>query len=238
MQRLRSYLQPALAVVLSAIAGWVAFHHVPKPLPELSRSEFIAEVRQGHVAKVIIEDQEIITGVSSTRGSFRTPFHKTEDGGLARQLRALGVEVMFGKSTRDSFNIGTWSMPLTISILDENTAGERRSAGEFEFVTESITLREMIRLRAQQEVERFNGMETQVFRGLIQPTETERILNGVRARVLLDSEQQCAKAITAFKGNGFLVFLDDRQITDLDETLHLTPQSRVSFLKLVPLIGG
>jgi hypothetical protein len=53
----------ALALVAAAIAGATAAYFVPKPLPELSRAEFIDEVRAGHVRSVVIEDQELITGV-------------------------------------------------------------------------------------------------------------------------------------------------------------------------------
>jgi hypothetical protein len=129
-------------------------------------------------------------------------------------------------------------MALTLSLHDETTAGEGRSAGTFQFDTASPTLREIIRLRVQQEVARFNAAEYEVFQGLIQPEESERILNGVRTRPVLDWQQRFAKAIAAFKGNGFLVLLDDRQIMDLDETLHLTAQSKITFLRLVPLVGG
>lgn len=129
-------------------------------------------------------------------------------------------------------------MALTISIVDETTSGQRRSAGDFRFDTETLTLRELIRRRVQQEVERFNRSDAQVFRGLIDPEETERVLNGVPERPVLNWEKQYAKAVTAFQGNGFLVLVDNRQITDLDETLQLRAQTTVSFLKLVPLIGG
>ena len=129
-------------------------------------------------------------------------------------------------------------MPLTLSIFYETTAGERCSAGAFQFDAATLTLRELIRVFVQQEVERFNEAGSEVFRGLVQPEESERILNGVRERPVLDWEKQYAKAITAFKGNGFVVLLDERQITDLDETLHLTPESQLTFLKLVPLMGG
>jgi hypothetical protein len=129
-------------------------------------------------------------------------------------------------------------MALTLTIVDETTSGKRRSAGDFRFDTEILTLRELIRRRIQQEVERFNRSDAEVFRGLIEPEETEKILNGVRERPVLDCGKQYAKAITAFEGNGFLVLVDDRQIADLDQALHLTAQSRVAFLKLVPLVGG
>ena len=129
-------------------------------------------------------------------------------------------------------------MPLTLPLLDETTAGHRRSAGTFQFDTANPTLREIIRLRVQQEVARFNAADYKMFQGLVQPEESERILNGVRTRPVLDWQRQFAKAVTAFQGNGFLVLLDDRQIMDLDETLHLTAQSKITFLRLVPLIGG
>ena len=129
-------------------------------------------------------------------------------------------------------------MPLTLSILYETTAGEHCNAGVFQFDDATLTLRELIRVFVQEEVKRFNETGAEVFRGLVQPDESERILNGVRERPVLDWEKQFAKAIVAFKGNGFVVLLDERQITDLDETLHLTPQSQLTFLKLVPLMGG
>jgi hypothetical protein len=129
-------------------------------------------------------------------------------------------------------------MPLTLSIFYETTAGERCSAGAFQFDAATLTLRELIRVFVQQEVKRFNEAGSEVFRGLVQPEPSERILNGVRERPVLDWEKQVAKAIAAFKGNGFLVLLDERQVTDLDETLHLTPESQLTFLKLVPLMGG
>jgi hypothetical protein len=129
-------------------------------------------------------------------------------------------------------------VPLLLSILDETTAGERRSSGPFQFDTVTLPLREIIRLRVQQEVDRFNHAESEVFLGLVQPEETERLLNPVRQRRVLDWEKQYATALAAFQRNGFLVLVDDRQIADLDETIRLTAQTKVAFLKLVPLIGG
>src|SRR5262245_47042112 len=129
-------------------------------------------------------------------------------------------------------------MPLTLSIVYETTAGERCSAGAFQFDATTLTLRELIRVFVQEEVKRFNEAGSEIFRGLVQAEESERILNGVRERPVLNWEKQFDKAITAFKGNGFVVLLDDRQIDDLDETVHLTEQSKLTFLKLVPLMGG
>jgi len=129
-------------------------------------------------------------------------------------------------------------MAFTLSIIDETASGNRWSAGDFRFDAEILPLRELIRRRVQQEVERFNQSDIEPFRGLIEPEATERILNGVRERPVLDEEKQYAKAIGSFQGNGFLVLVDDRQITDLDDNVRLTADTKVTFLKLVPLVGG
>jgi len=84
--------------ILSIAIGYVAFRLVPKPLPELSRQEFLAETRAGHVRKVTVTDRELITGESSTRGPFRTAM-KPEETELLDKLRSLEVEIVFEKSS-------------------------------------------------------------------------------------------------------------------------------------------
>ena len=129
-------------------------------------------------------------------------------------------------------------MAVWIDVIDETTAGERRAAGAFRFETAAVTLRHLIRLRVQQEVERQNLAQPQSFRGLVPPDEAERILNGARERRPLDWEKQFEKALAAFRGNTLVVLVDGRQITGLDQAIELTPRSEVTFLQLVPLVGG
>jgi hypothetical protein len=78
------------------------------------------------------------------------------------------------------------------------------------------------------------------FRGLVQPTEAERVLNGyrLRERRKIDWQAQYEKAVKAFQGNGFLILVDERQLTELNEEIELRADSEISFLKLVPLVGG
>ena len=116
-------------------------------------------------------------------------------------------------------------------VLSEVTAGELG-------VTGTATAREIIRQRVRQEVERLNREGGPQFPELVAPEMDERILNGVRERQPVDWEAQFAKALKAFQGNGFLVLVDDRQVTGLDEEVQLADGSKVTFLKLVPLVGG
>jgi hypothetical protein len=82
---------------LALVAAWLAFHYMPKPLPELSRTEFLTEVREGRVHKVTVEDHDVIIGESTTRGAFRTAFKKS-DTALLGELFELGVEVVYEES--------------------------------------------------------------------------------------------------------------------------------------------
>ncbi len=127
-----------------------------------------------------------------------------------------------------------------VTFVDETTAGERRAAWGLEIAEERLTARELIRRRVFQEVAEFNARTPEVFQGLVQPEDTERVLNGyaVRTPRRIDAEAQTALALRAFAGNGFLVLVGDRQVTDPDEEIDLPLGAEVTFLKLVPLVGG
>lgn len=89
-------LTMAVSLLLALLAGFAAFRLMPKPLPEISRKDFLIEVRTHHVAKVVIDDG-VITGVSSKRGAFRTAYDRA-DTHLPSELRKQGVTVVFDRS--------------------------------------------------------------------------------------------------------------------------------------------
>jgi hypothetical protein len=132
------------------------------------------------------------------------------------------------------------SVATTVTIVDEWTPGGPKSAWALDLLTERVTARELIRSRVYQEVSEYNARNPGVFRGLVQPTETERVLNGFRVREgrKIDWEAQLERALAAFQGNGFLLLVDDRQLVDLDEEVVVKPGTEVSFLRLVPRVGG
>jgi hypothetical protein len=83
-----------ILLAISIAAGAIAFKLMPKPLPEISRAQLLAEVQAGHVHEVTITDGEVLTGVSSSRGAFRLSLQKSGQD-LAGQLSALGVVVKY-----------------------------------------------------------------------------------------------------------------------------------------------
>ena len=46
------------------------------------------------------------------------------------------------------------------------------------------------------------------------------------------------KALEAFGRNGFFVLVGDKQAVSLDEEFEVKVDTEVSFVKLVPLVGG
>ena len=129
----------------------------------------------------------------------------------------------------------------TITVHDQTLAGQ--SVGEYaiDLLTERVTVRELIRSRVYQEVQDYNRRRPETFRGLVRPTDAEQALNGeyrVKHAREIDWRTQFERACDAFARNAFFVLIDDRQPESLDEEVTFTAATRVSFVKLVPLVGG
>jgi len=133
-------------------------------------------------------------------------------------------------------------MLTELLIRDETTASLGKTEHTFTVHVsgETISLRELIRLRVTQEVEEFNSRQPAVFRMLVQPSDAERTLNGFKFHKPrpVNPITQYDKAIEAFEGNGFIVLVDDYQIESLETEIAFGPETSITFLKLVPLVGG
>ncbi|WP_102124771.1 hypothetical protein [Deinococcus planocerae] len=133
-------------------------------------------------------------------------------------------------------------MSTPVTLIDESTAGGNTHTFTLDFLEEHVTVREILRRRVYAEVTDYNTRQPDLFHGLVQPSDAERELNGfrVRTRRPLDWEQQYQRATEAFEHQGFIILVDDRQIEALDEPVHLRLDrpTEVTFLKLVPLVGG
>ena len=133
-------------------------------------------------------------------------------------------------------------MPTTLMIRDETafSLGGDDEGFTLDLLTERITVRELIRARVYQEVRDYNLRQPEYFRGLVRPTDAERTLNGFKVRQgrRLDPERQLERAIESFYRNGFLFLVNDRQVDELEEEIEIGPETTVTFLKLVPLVGG
>jgi hypothetical protein len=128
----------------------------------------------------------------------------------------------------------------TLTVHDETASGRKTNTFTLDCLTERMTVRELIRTRIYQEVRDYNRKEPEYFRGLVEPTDAECVLNGykLKAKRKIDWEEQYQQAIEAFERNRFFVLVGDKQATGLDEEFEVKVETEVSFVKLVPLVGG
>jgi hypothetical protein len=128
----------------------------------------------------------------------------------------------------------------TVTIYDETVSGEKSQGFDLKFESAIITARELIRKRVYEEVREYNLREPEHFRGLVQPSDAASALNGYKLnqKRKIDWEQQFKRATEAFEHNGFFILVDDRHVEQLDETIEIKLRTQISFVKLVPLVGG
>lgn len=140
----------------------------------------------------------------------------------------------------------------TITICDELLGRDKEVVLTLDSLTETLTIRELIRQRVYQEVDDYNRQLVEapaepLPKLLVTPTKEEQHLNAqaskiakgrVKTRKAIDWEVQFEEACKAFERNGFFVLVGDRQAEELDEAFDVKVDTNVTFIKLVPLVGG
>ena len=126
----------------------------------------------------------------------------------------------------------------SIQITDEEMTGVTLSEFSLEILTEQITVRELIRSRVYQQVQDQNLHSKNVFTGLVQPTDTERILNGEKQTETRNWKPFFQRALEAYENNRILIIVGDKQTESLDEKIEIRSDTTVTFMRMVPLVGG
>ncbi len=127
-----------------------------------------------------------------------------------------------------------------ITIQDESMTGKLLNELLLQIDAETITVADLIKARVYAEVEQFNKSTGPNYFGLVQPAAAERVLNGYKMKkgAVIDAEKQTYVALDAFQKNGFFVLVDDYQVGDLTEEILIDDHTKVSFVRLTPLVGG
>ncbi|MDX3642638.1 hypothetical protein [Streptomyces sp. MB09-02B] len=107
----------------------------------------------------------------------------------------------------------------TVTFVEKTASGVRGEGRVVELVEERVTVEELIRRRVF-----LTPAEGSARRPAQTPAEPP--------------EARAEAALRAFAGNGLLVLVGDRQVTELDEEIELAAGTEVTFLRLVPLVGG
>jgi hypothetical protein len=129
-------------------------------------------------------------------------------------------------------------MATTLIVRDRSVDGADLGELTLEFLTDRITVRELIRSRVYQEVTEYNARRVMRWTGLFQPETDPASLGSNGAPRRVNWEAQCDRALRAFNTGTLLIVVEGRQLDKLDDEIELRADASVAFLRLVPLIGG
>jgi len=128
----------------------------------------------------------------------------------------------------------------SINVIDESTSGGVLNTSTLETENQELTVGELIALRVRAEVRRYNNERSDRYFGLVQPSDMEYAINGTMLRKFkpIDADSQVDAALKGFEAQRFVVLLPNGQAESLTERVSLVDGDSVSFLRLVPLVGG
>lgn len=127
-------------------------------------------------------------------------------------------------------------MSGVLTVRDESL--DRRHAFEWPLnvLEERMSVRELIRTRIFEEVDRYNAEHPHSYRGLIHPVAD----NGQRGRIdrQINQQKQFELACEAFCQGRIVILIGDVRADDLDEEFDVAPGTTVTFLRLTLIVGG
>jgi hypothetical protein len=131
-------------------------------------------------------------------------------------------------------------MAVIVRVRDEIPGGARSPAVEVCLEPPPRTVRELIRQCVEREVARRSTTPPVSPPLRVELAEKERLLNGERSlhQPPLDVEEQFRRACQAFQAQRVILLIGERQALELEEPVEVTSGCEITFLGLVPLIGG
>lgn len=132
-------------------------------------------------------------------------------------------------------------MIVNLRIFDETSSGEIYNETVLRLASSRVRARDVIEERVRQEVQKFNNVKSEeLFSGLVQPRNTEKEANGYRFKKakIIDADEQVQIALSAFSENKYFFLVDDLQVESLEDEFGITDETKISFLKLIPVVGG
>jgi len=139
-------------------------------------------------------------------------------------------------------------MGISIQIVDEYFGKSKTPVFEINFPTETITIRDLITRRVEEEVAQVNAqrfkqkksLQERMFLAGITNRAPETLLNADKPKrhKMIDPVAAVRTALKAFEASRYFLLINDQQIEEIDKVVDLTPQTEAVFLRLTPLVGG
>lgn len=128
---------------------------------------------------------------------------------------------------------------MQLLIKEENFAGKILDEILLDIESKSLTLKELIQKKIAQNISHQN-QKIQIEQKQYENEFEQKLNPNHKAweKKKLDTEKEVYRALEVFNNNGFLVMVDNRQITDLEEEILVFDDTQVSFIRLTQLVGG
>lgn len=131
---------------------------------------------------------------------------------------------------------------MQLTIQKETFAGKILDKIALEIHQESLTVAELIRLKVEQEVKQHNETLLKENQGFQNATE-QRLNQSANyppqiQRKLADPEKEAYRAWEAFQNNQVFLLIDKKQAESLEQEILLSKDTQISFMELMPLVGG
>jgi hypothetical protein len=135
------------------------------------------------------------------------------------------------------------TIALETKIMGSKFSHEDMIELSLDHLAESITLKDLIREKVLVEIKAYNtnqregyGLEYRSFEDL------ERDINkgevNIKHEFIKDEEGEIRNAINCFKDGRYKVFLNGNELLSLEDKIPIDMDSKVMFLRLIPLTGG
>lgn len=139
-------------------------------------------------------------------------------------------------------------MGISIQIIDEYFGKSKTPVFEINFPTETITIRDLITRRVEDEVAQVNAqkfaqkksLQERMFLAGITNRAPETLLNADKPKQhkMIDPVTAVQTALKAFEAGRYFLLINDQQIEEIDKFIELTSETEAIFLQLTPLVGG
>lgn len=133
-------------------------------------------------------------------------------------------------------------------IRDENAYGKIYNEFKLCFDSVQITVSDIVTERVYHEVEKYKQHAQDYQYALVKPKQDEILLNqsipnarknsANHSRKEINAAYQVEVALKAFTSNGYFILIDDIQAGSLAQIVTIKPGTTVSFMRLMPLVGG
>jgi len=133
------------------------------------------------------------------------------------------------------------NMTHNLTVKDEVLGAGLSNEFMLWFEEPQVTVADIIRERVRHEVENYNARSAESrFIGLVQPTQSEVELNGYKLKKgrQVNATKQIEVALREFESCAYFILVDDLQVKSLEDEVVVCADTKVTFIKLTPLVGG